>query len=84
MTEDAAERATTYIETMTVTLAHLKPRTPLQISKEKVDKTIEVAARYTNDAKYYAGKQQSVTALACVTYAEGLLDALKFLELIEP
>ncbi len=83
MKEDAAERATTYIETTMGALARLEPRTlPVQISKEKVDKVIEVASSYTSDAKHYAGKDQPVTSLACVAYAEGLLDALKFLDLI--
>ncbi len=84
MKEDAAERATTYIATTVRTLAHLKPRTPsAQISKEEVNKIIEAATSYTSDAKHYAGKDQPVTSLACVAYAEGLLDALKFLGLVE-
>ncbi len=83
MRENAAERATIYIETTMRALAHLKPRTlPVEISKEKVDKIIGVATSYTSDAKHYAGKDQPVTSLACVAYAEGLLDALKFLGLI--
>ena len=84
MREDPAERATTYIETTMKTLAQLNPRAlPVQISKNKVDKIIQVATSYTSDAKHYAGKDQPVTSLACVAYAEGLLDALKFLDLIE-
>ena len=84
MREDPAERATTYIETTMKTLAQLNPRAlPVQISKDKVDKIIQVATSYTSDAKHYADKDQPVTSLACVAYAEGLLDALKFLDLIE-
>ncbi len=84
MKEDPAERATTYIETTARALARLKPRTlPVQVSKDKVDKIVEVATSYTSDAKHYSGKDQPVTSLACVAYAEGLLDALKFLGLIE-
>ncbi len=84
MKEDAAERATTYIETTMKALAHLKPRTfPVQISREEVDKIIEAATSYTSDAKHYAGKDQPITSLACVAYAEGLIDALKFLGLVE-
>lgn len=84
MREDAAERATTYIETTAKALARLELRAlPVQIAKVKVDKIIQVATSYTSDAKHYGGKNQPVTSLACVAYAEGLLDALKFLELIE-
>ncbi len=84
MKEDAAERATTYIEATVRALRDLKPRTlPVQVSKEIVNKIIETATSYTNDAKHYAGKNQPVTSLACVAYAEGLLDALKFLDLVE-
>ena len=43
---------------------------------------IEHARRYLNDAEYYA-KEQKHTALASVSYAEGILDALKLLGLVE-
>jgi FAD synthetase len=35
------------------------------------------------DARHYAEKGKSVTSLACIAYAEGLLDTLRFLELVD-
>jgi len=44
---------------------------------------IELVLSYSKDAKHYLETKKPVTSLACIAYAEGLLDALKFLELIE-
>ncbi len=40
--------------------------------------------RYLGDAEYYAGKGDYETAIAAASYAEGLLDSLKYLGLSEP
>ena len=39
--------------------------------------------RYVKDARYYLEKGNSSIALASVSYAEGLLDALKFLNILD-
>ncbi|TMI54082.1 DUF357 domain-containing protein, partial [Candidatus Bathyarchaeota archaeon] len=44
---------------------------------------LEIARDYARDAEHYLGNRKPVTALACIAYAEGLLDALKFLQLVE-
>ncbi|WP_440059290.1 DUF357 domain-containing protein [Thermogladius sp. 4427co] len=38
---------------------------------------VELARAYMDDAKYYIDKGDYFTSLACIAYAEGLLDALK-------
>jgi len=38
---------------------------------------VELASEYANDAKYYLDKNDCFTSLACIAYAEGLLDALR-------
>lgn len=53
------------------------------ITKAQVDHVLELIQGYVRDAKHYAEKKKAVTSLACIAYAEGLLDALKFLELVE-
>lgn len=53
------------------------------VSQAKLDHVLELVKGYVNDARHYAEKQKPVTSLACVAYAEGLLDALKFLELVD-
>ena len=84
MIEDAAERSTKYLETTTQSLGRIKrTELPSNLSKEHVDKVMELVRGYTKDAKHYLETKKPVTSLACIAYAEGLLDALKFLELID-
>ncbi len=46
-------------------------------------KLVELAAAYASDARYYLEKGDIFTALADIAYAEGLLDALRWLGLVE-
>jgi FAD synthetase len=82
--ERAGERAAQYLEATSQSLKSLKmnrSRTP--ISSSQPDYVLRLARDYTLDAKHFLDKRKPVTALACVAYAEGLLDALKFLKLAE-
>jgi diphthine synthase len=54
---------------------------PKAITPDEVKALIEYAERYLNDADHYAGERKA-TALASVSYAEGILDALKLLGLV--
>jgi FAD synthetase len=81
MRERAGERAAKYLETTTKSLRLLKIRRNL--SSPQLDYVSELARDYTRDAKHYLGNRKPVTALACIAYAEGLLDALKFLQLAD-
>ena len=45
---------------------------------------IEAVKRYADDAKYYLDKGDCETALVAASYAEGLLDSLKYLGVLEP
>ncbi len=84
MIEDAGERSTKYLDTTTQSLGRIKRKgLPSSISKDQVDKVMELVRGYTKDAKHYLGTKKPVTSLACIAYAEGLLDALKFLDLID-
>lgn len=65
-------------------LRRLKTRRPVEkISKAQLDHVLEMVRDYVKDAEHYSEKRKPVTSLACVAYAEGLLDALKFLGLVE-
>ena len=55
---------------------------PRGTGADGVKALIEHAARYVDDAEYYAQKRRT-TALASVSYAEGILDALRLLGLVE-
>jgi FAD synthetase len=84
MIEDAQERASKYLDTTTESLKRLKPNElPVRVSQEKFNLVLELAQGYVKDAGHYLTKKRPVTSLACVAYAEGLLDALKFLELAD-
>ncbi len=47
-------------------------------------KLIEAAKRYADDARYYLDSGDCETALVAASYAEGLLDSLKYLGILEP
>jgi diphthine synthase len=55
---------------------------PKAITPDEVKTLIEHAERYLNDADHYAGERKP-TALASVSYAEGILDALRLLGLVD-
>jgi diphthine synthase len=55
---------------------------PSEVSREAVKTLIEHAVRYLEDAGHYA-EERRATALASVSYAEGILDALRLLGLVE-
>lgn len=84
MRERAGERAAKYLETTTKSLQAMTVRkSPATVSSPQLDHVSSLARDYTRDAKHYLANRKPVTALACIAYAEGLLDALKFLELAE-
>lgn len=56
---------------------------PNEIDKTQLDYVLELVRGYVKDSKHYAEKRKPVTSLACIAYAEGLLDAMKFLELVD-
>jgi len=55
---------------------------PRGITAEEVKTLIEHAFRYLEDAEYYSAERRA-TALASVSYAEGVLDALRLLGLVD-
>ena len=50
---------------------------------EKVRYVLEVAKQYLRDAEFYRSKGRLEVSLASVSYSEGLLDALRFLGLVD-
>ncbi|QKQ99376.1 cytidylyltransferase family protein [Metallosphaera tengchongensis] len=68
------DRVIKYISGMEETLRKLE-----EGGQKKYKKILSLARQYTNDAKYYLDRGDEETALVDVVYAEGLVDALKFL-----
>ncbi|ADP77551.1 Protein of unknown function DUF357 [Methanothermus fervidus DSM 2088] len=46
---------------------------------EKERKIIDIAKRYKKDAIFYLKKKDYLTSFACINYAHGLIDSLRFL-----
>jgi diphthine synthase len=55
---------------------------PRMMTDEEVKTLIDHAVRYLRDAEHYA-RERKATALASVSYAEGILDALRLLGLVD-
>ncbi len=72
-----------YIRSTEVVLAEIKIDQFIHVDSKKVNFVVETAKRYFDDAKYYRDRKQFETGLASIAYSEGLLDALKLLEVAE-
>lgn len=46
---------------------------------EREEQIVEMARNYSGDTLYYLEKQDNLTAFGCITYAHGLLDAIRLL-----
>ncbi|MCJ7424074.1 DUF357 domain-containing protein [Candidatus Bathyarchaeota archaeon] len=53
--------------------------TGVSFDRNNIEKIIESAKAYLNDAKYYRSERKLDVSLTSVAYCEGLLDALKLL-----
>jgi FAD synthetase len=82
--ESASDRTAKYVEATSASLRRLRTRKlPASVAESQFDYVLEMVRGYVKDARHYAVKRKPVTSLACIAYAEGLLDALKFLELVD-
>jgi len=83
--EDPASRAGRYIASLT---AELEKTSIIQegavVNRSNIDRVTDAIRRYLQDARHYLDQGRATTSLASVVYAEGLLDALTFLELAQP
>lgn len=43
------------------------------------EEIVEMAKNYSQDTMYYLEKEDKYTAFGCITYAHGLLDAIRLL-----
>ncbi|MGC9517565.1 MAG: DUF357 domain-containing protein [Methanomicrobiales archaeon] len=46
---------------------------------EKEKEIIERAENYNSDTEYYLDKKDYITSFGCITYAHGLLDAIRLI-----
>jgi FAD synthetase len=84
LSEDPAERAQKYMISFERALHEIAPKkTDCLVKILNITRTSDTIERYLRDAHYYLEHDKPSTSLASIAYAEGLLDALKFLGLLE-
>ena len=57
---------------------NIKELESIKIS-EREERIVELARNYSGDTLYYLEKQDNLTAFGCITYAHGLLDAVRLI-----
>ena len=77
---DIQDRVTLYIRNVEEALRKVKDNAP---SSDRARYIIELAESYLRDSIHYAKVGDFETALATISYAEGLLDALRILNLVD-
>jgi FAD synthetase len=64
-------------------LDELKARhLPVEITADQLEELLKHSENYLYDSEYYRVDKKA-TALTCVAYAEGILDALKLLGIVD-
>lgn len=85
ISEDPAERADRYIQLFELSLKKNQILSADCVVKaENIMRVSDAIQRYVKDAKHYLVNQKPTTSLVSISYAEGLLDALAYLELANP
>jgi FAD synthetase len=84
LSEDPAVRSRKYIESFEKALQGVTTaKEDSMVRAQDIGRVSEAIERYLKDAHYYLGHSKPSTSLAAIAYAEGLLDALKFLALVQ-
>ncbi len=78
MQRDAKRRIEAYIVNVELAVERLRGRL-----QPPYDRLVKLAEAYASDARYYLESGDTYTALACIAYAEGLIDALRHLGVAE-
>lgn len=77
------ERTRKYLAATERVLREIRILNKLTSNELDIQMVINSARNYCNDSRHYFEKKDYITALASITYCEGLLDALRFLGLTE-
>ena len=73
-----------YVFSVELALNDLKIRDSNSILVDQnMELVIDAVKRYLSDAKYYLKIKKEAIALTSISYAEGLLDALRIMELVD-
>lgn len=71
-----------YIKSTEEVLRKIEIKKEKNLTKEKINNVIKYSRDYLNDAKYYKQQKKFETSLTSIAYCEGLLDALKLLDVV--
>ena len=71
-----------YINSAEKVLKKIQIKDEISITNENIDNIIKYAKDYLQDAKYYKNQSKFETSLTSIAYCEGLLDALKLLDVV--
>lgn len=71
-----------YINSAEKVLKKIQIKNEVTFTKEKISSIIKYAKDYLNDAKYYKKQNKFEISLTSIAYCEGLLDALKLLDVV--
>lgn len=84
MTQKLRQRVESYIAKTRKVLEEIRlKKPPHPLSENLIGEFIDHVRRYIEDAEYYLKKGDFETALASISYCEGLLDALRLLGMAE-
>ena len=75
--QNPCERLRVYISNFKYSLKTLK------ILSNDAARIVDLALRYLQDSEYYLEKSDCITGLITISYAEGLMDALRMMSVIE-
>jgi len=77
--DEFRSRVEKYVRMVEDALSNIKVKS----EEKRVKEVINLAEAYLKDSKYYLGKNDLATALATISYAEGLIDSLGRLGFVE-
>jgi FAD synthetase len=84
LSEDPAVRSRKYIANLAEAFRRVTIKSEdTRVKALNIGRVTDAIQRYMRDAQHYLDVGRFSTALASVAYAEGLLDALTFLELAQ-
>jgi len=73
--EDTVERINKDIELFTKNIKEIES---IELDSKEND-VMEMANSYFEDTRYYLEKEDFITSFGCITYAHGLLDAVRLI-----
>lgn len=75
---DSMDEVKRIIKDMELFAKNIKEVESIKVSA-KEGKIIEMARNYSQDTTYYLDKEDIYTAFGCITYAHGLIDAVRLI-----